>query len=57
MEKTVYLPLYACCSKEVQELITKNQPAMLDLIGMCTAEEGLAKIVDYSSEFVGMYDK
>lgn len=55
--KTVYLPLYACCSTEIQELILKNQPSMLDLLGMCTPEEGLAKIVDYSSEFVGMYDK
>lgn len=56
VEKTVYLPLYACCSTEIQELILKNQPSMLELLGMCTPEEGLAMIVDYSSEFVGMYD-
>ncbi|WP_186566065.1 sugar ABC transporter substrate-binding protein [Lawsonibacter celer] len=55
VEKTVYLPLYACCSEEIQDLITANQPDTWDIIGGCTPEEALAMVADYSSEFVGMY--
>lgn len=57
VEKTAYLPLYACCSPEIQEKIMANHPEMLEIIGMCTPEEALAMIADYSSEFVGLYDK
>lgn len=57
VEKTAYLPLYACCSPEIQEKILANHPEMLEIIGMCTPEEALAMIADYSSEFIGLYDK
>lgn len=57
VEKTVYLPLYACCSKEIQEKIKANHPEMLDIIGMCTPEEALEMMADYSKEFIGLYDK
>lgn len=56
VDTTVYLPLYACCSTDIQALITANQPSMLDLLGMCTPEQALAMISDYSAEFVGMFD-
>ncbi|MGB4609769.1 MAG: sugar ABC transporter substrate-binding protein [Saccharofermentanales bacterium] len=57
VEKEVYLPLYACCDPELQDLIKKNQPALLDKVSLCTPEEAMEMITDYSSEFVGMYDK
>ena len=57
VEKTVYLPLYACCSPEVQALILEHQPGMLEIIGMCTPEEALGMVTDYAAEFVGYYDK
>ena len=53
VEKTVYLPLYTACSKELQAKVTAVDPK----VNVCTPEEALDKAANYNDEFVGAYDK